>query len=337
LKIKTAVRVYVAHKRSMGWEFSGIEKYLSAFARQVGDVQLSNITASDVAAFLQGPRTSAETWHQGWARIKRFFDYWKFRHQMDGIPMPPLIVRPIRTFVPYIYSRAEIRRLVSDSALRAINKRIPLIDPLTFKTLLLLLYGTGIFVSEALSLRECDVDFGSSVITVQRNKHRRRRTIPIGADVRKLLKNYLGSPVRKKFSGGTCFLTRKGKPVMTTTLIENFQSLRRRANVVRLDGAVYQPRMHDLRSTFTVHRIADWYEKGMNAQQMLPALGAYLGQTGFVSIIRHLSLTPQHFRNQFRPNSHKFGAKLMDKNYCTGTSGIRPFTYSKSLRLFRLR
>jgi integrase/recombinase XerD len=334
LKIKTAVRIYVAHKRSMGWEFSGIEKYLSAFARHIGDVHLSNIKATNVAAFLQGPRTSAEMWHQGWARIRRFFDYWKFRHQMYRVPMPLLIPRPIRTFVPYIYSRAEISRLVSDSALSATNERIPLIDPLTFRTLLLFLYGTGVFVSEAISLRECDVDFGKSVITVQRNKHCRRRTIPIGADVHKLLKNYMSSRVRKKFNGGNFFLTRKGTPVMTTTLVANFQRLRRRANVVRLDGAVYQPRMHDLRSTFTVHRIADWYEKGTNAQQMLPALGAYLGQTGFVSIIRHLSLTPQHFRKQFQPNSRKLGAKLLHKKQSTSTSRMQSFAFSSLFRIF---
>jgi integrase len=169
------------------------------------------------------------------------------------------------------------------------------IDPITLRTLLLFLYGTGVLVSEALTLKECDLDLMRDVMTVRRNGHARKRTIPIGADVHTLLAVYLQSTVRTKFKGGNLFLTKNGTPVYSPTLNSIFQVVRRNANVLRFDGGRFQPRLHDFRSTFAVHRIAAWYEKGIDAQELLPALGAYLGQLGLVSMNRHLSLTPEHY------------------------------------------
>jgi len=57
------------------------------------------------------------------------------------------------------------------------------IDPLSFRTLLLFLYATGASLTEALTLKECDVDLKRDVMTLQRASHARRRTIPIGSDV----------------------------------------------------------------------------------------------------------------------------------------------------------
>src|SRR5437667_9683972 len=106
------------------------------------------------------------------------------------------------------------------------------------------------------------------------------RVIPIGADIHKVLKTYLSSPTRRQFHGGNLFLTRTGRPLNRSTLSYNFQELRRRAGLMRLDRACYQPRMHDLRSTFAVHRVTAWYHEGRSPVELLPALSAYLRQSG---------------------------------------------------------
>jgi integrase/recombinase XerD len=249
-------------------------------------------------------------------KLKRFFHYWKVRGQLDSVPLPAPIPQGHSTFLPYIYSRTELRRLVSESSESAINstKRPRGIDPAIFRTLLVFLYGTGVLLSEALTLRESAVDLRHDVMTVQRNAHARKRTIPIGSDVHKLLTTYLESPIRKKFKDGNLFLTTKGTPVHIATLNAQFRVIRRNANVVRLDGIRFQPRPHDLRSTFAVHQIAAWYEQGFDAQELLAALGAYLGQLGLISMNRHLSLTPEHYRKHLATasgcrDSRKRGSK----------------------------
>jgi len=114
-----------------------------------------------------------------------------------------------------------------------------------------------------------------------------------------------GTGIRKQFKDGNLFVTRKGTPVHIATLNAQFRVIRRNANVVRLDGIRFQPRLHDLRSTFAVHRIAAWYEQGLDAQELLPALGAYLGQLGLISMNRHLSLTPEHYRKHLATASRR--------------------------------
>lgn len=304
------MRLYLAHKRSMGWQFRAMESFLTTFSHAVGDVHLSSLTAYQVSEFLSGPPTAA---YQKYDKLKRFFQHWKVRGQLDSVPLPAPIPPGHSTFLPYIYSRTELRRMVSESVLNS-TKRPRVIDPATFRTLLVFLYGTGVLLSEALTLRESAVDLRHDVMTVQRDAHARKRTIPIGSDVHKLLTTYLESPIRRKFKDGNLFLTRKGTPVHIATLNAQFRVIRHNANVVRLDGIRFQPRLHDLRSTFAVHRIAAWYEQGLDAQELLPALGAYLGQLGLISMNRHLSLTPEHYRKHLATasgcrDSRKRGSK----------------------------
>jgi len=304
------MRLYLAHKRSMGWQLRAMESFLTTFSRAVRDVHLSSLTTYQVSEFLAGPKTSA---HYKYENLKQFFRYWKARGQLDSVPLPSPIPRGHSTFVPYIYSRTELRRMVSESVVNStIRPRV--IDPATFRTLLVFLYGTGVLLSEALTLRESAVDLKQDVMTVQRAAHARKRTIPIGPDIHRLLTTYLESPIRKQFKDGNLFVTRKGTPVHIATLNAQFRVIRHNANVVRLDGIRFQPRLHDLRSTFAVHRIAAWYEQGLDAQELLPALGAYLGQLGLISMNRHLSLTPEHYRKPLatasrRRDSRKRGNK----------------------------
>jgi len=77
-----------------------------------------------------------------------------------------------------------------------------------------------------------------------------------------------------------------------------FQRLRLRARIVRHDGSFYQPRMHDLRATFAVHRITSWIKNKADLNRMLPALSVYMGQVGLASTERYLYMTPERFRKE---------------------------------------
>jgi integrase/recombinase XerD len=94
------------------------------------------------------------------------------------------------------------------------------------------------------------------------------------------------------------FFGKNGKAISCHTLRASFQKLRRSAGIRRHDGTVYQPRMHDLRPTFAVHRLTSWLKQGADMNRMLPALAAYIGQVGLGSTERYLAITPERFRKQ---------------------------------------
>jgi len=211
--------------------------------------------------------------------------------------MPPKPPRYENTFVPYIYSRNEIRRLVSDQVLTSSVRR-PLAAPETLRALLLFLYGTGVPLGEAITLTRRSLDFAKQTLAVGRYEDTQKRVIPMGNDVRRLLSQYLASPIRVKVSSPYVFVARSGAPLKGHNLMYDFQNLRRAAGIFRPGGPWRQPRMHDLRYTFAVHRITSWYKQGVDVQRMLPALAVYMGHGGMRPIHRYLSLTPEHFRKQ---------------------------------------
>ena len=158
-------------------------------------------------------------------------------------PRPPVVT----TFVPYIYSRTEIRLLLS-TVRSSQEKSGCKIHVRTLRTFLLFPYGTGALVGEARRLLREDVDFKRRTIILRSNRFNRSREIPIGPDLYKVLRRYHTTNHRKgEMNAPQFFLTKEGNPLKGRAACQTFQRLRRMAGTARDDGARYQPRLHDLR------------------------------------------------------------------------------------------
>ncbi len=86
---------------------------------------------------------------------------------------------------------------------------------------------------------------------------------------------------------------RTGTRVKKDVVEKCFYRVREQAGVQRFDGASYQPRLHDLRHTFAVHRLTSWYRQGADVQKLLPQLSVYLGHVHLISTQVYLSMTPE--------------------------------------------
>jgi integrase/recombinase XerD len=297
MELVEAVETYVERKRSLGVTFEKSAQNLRSFSKRVGDVPLETITPGQMLAFLNGPRSSTVTWRVKYNLLKHFFEYWAARGMLHALPMP--VVRPPvpRTFVPYIYTRNEVRILLRTA--RASQRLATCgIDSVTLRTFLVFLYATGALVGEALGLLREDVDLKKGAITIRGSRFNRSRTIPIAPDLQTKLRRYATRLGRKRTLCPHFFLDKKGKAMSCHTLRATFQKLRRLAGIRRQDGAIYQPRMHDLRYTFAVHRLTSWFKQAADMNRLLPALAAYIGQVGLGSTERYLSMTPERFRKQ---------------------------------------
>jgi len=72
-----------------------------------------------------------------------------------------------------------------------------------------------------------------------------------------------------------------------------FQRLRKYAGIRRSDTTRFQPRMHDLRHSFAVHRLTEWYRQGADAQRLVYHLSVYLGHVSLVGTQVYLTMTPE--------------------------------------------
>jgi len=60
-------------------------------------------------------------------------------------------------------------------------------------------------------------------------------------------------------------------------------------------GRTHGPRVHDLRSTFAVHRLTQWYREGVDLNVKLPILSTYMGHQSILGTQRYLRLTVNLF------------------------------------------
>ena len=184
-------------------------------------------------------------------------------------------------FVAYIYSEEELRRMLHGISSVVYQKRKMLLEPHTFRAILLLLYGTGLRIGEAISLRLADVDLKNALIEVRETKFYKSRFVPLGAELNGAMLEYArkrrkcGHPQRDE---DFFFVTKTGGRVKFCLIRGAFRRLRSRCGIRRTDAASYQPRLHDLRHTFAVQRLITWYREGKDVQRLLPLLSTHPGQ-----------------------------------------------------------
>lgn len=156
------------------------------------------------------------------------------------------------------------------------------IEPVTVRVLILLLYGTGLRIGEARRLNGEDVARDESLITVHETKVCKSRLVPISPALTATLKKYIARAAARSFGAeltSPFLTTRFGTRLKTATVNGIFRRVCNRAGIHRSDGGRYQPRLHDLRHTFAVHRLTQWYRDGADVQVLLPHLSVYLGHT----------------------------------------------------------
>lgn len=298
MRLSQAISQYVAMKLVMGISYNDGTKVLRSFSSHLGDVSLRSVAKWQVVGFLERSMLSDVTWLVKYRTLKAFFQYWMARSECRGLPMPPSR-RPVvaRMFLPYIYSVQELQQLLQKAALR---HRPSLRDfgPVTFRTILLFLYGTGSRINEALSLKIEDVDLKQRTVTFHRPVPSRTRTIPIGPSLCQSLQEY-SQTLDTNESDHTHFFVRKdGKAIRPVSVCVSFRTLRRRAGISSPPDVSRQPTVQDLRRTFAVHCIRAWLRRGKDLRDILPILAAYLGHVSVVSTEAYLSVTPERFRRQ---------------------------------------
>ena len=246
MKLRSVIADYIAFRQSIGQTFR--RRYLLfAFNRAVGaEIEIKDVDHASVLAFLGRPATCY--WHDKHSSLMRFYQYAISRGHVRSSPLPTAVPKISSKFVPYIYSREDVRRLLE--ATSSYRKVHVLLEPHTFRAILLLLYGAGLRISEALSLRMGEVDLSEAVLLIRESKFYKSRLVPIGPHLQQAMRQF--AEVRREaghsaMPGAPFFIGRKGDRLAIHTVQHSFRQLREYAGIRREDGARYQPRLHDLR------------------------------------------------------------------------------------------
>jgi len=297
MKLSEGIQLFVSRKNANGVGFCQGTKILRSFWRSVGDLALDAITCQHIMGFLDRPGTTTSSWRKKYSVLSHFFEYWISREQMPSLFLPPPRAPEHTKFVPFIYTKAEIHALLEGVQSVQAHEYCS-VDAATMRTALLTLYATGASVSEILELECKDVDLHKGFLAIRSRQFSRSRRLPINRDLVEQLRKYTVLRRGRSWSSDHLFLNRFGKHISQPHLTKRFQILRRACGIERSSEMIYQPRVHDFRATFAVHRITSWIRSGADLNRMLPALAAYMGHVGLNTTERFLALTPERFRKE---------------------------------------
>lgn len=298
MRLDAVIANYIAYRKTLGERFDTQAMWLKSFCRVIGDeAEATDILPEQINAFLNGTGGSTLTWHSRHDSLAGFYRYAISRGLVNTSPLPKVKPRITKDFVPYIYTHDELSRLLA--AALTYQKHYGYgyhLDPQMVQILLLLLYGAGLRCSEALSLRLADVDLDQAVLTIRDSKFFTSRLVPISAFLNERLQRYAASRQQAghaQSKDAPFFVRHNGQRVNLWNIEKAFRRIRKEAGVSRADGGRYQPRLHDLRHSFAVHRLTSWYREGKDVHKLLLQLSVYLGHRHLTGTLVYLTMIPE--------------------------------------------
>jgi integrase len=308
--LQVRVEQYLAERRRLGFELDNMGHALAHFARQVAEVgHRGPLTVDLMAAWARlataGHRNRATSARR--LRLLRPFTRWLQQFEPATEVPNEAIFGPIPGRVtPHIYREQEMVELLA--AARQLGPPDSL-RAAVMETLFGLLACTGLRISEALALRDADVDLKSGVLTILQSKFGKSRLVPLHPSAIEALAKYRAQRGRHvPTAPGTPFFVttrgqRLGQPVSDRQAHHIFARLRQKLGWVDRGGHG-APRLHGLRHSFAVRRLLQWHEQKVDIHQRMLALSTYLGHAKVSNTYWYLTGVPELMNLIGKPFEH---------------------------------
>ena len=192
-------------------------------------------------------------------------------------------------FIPYFLSKQDILNLLA----LCFDLTRPPFRAVLYRTLILVLYCTGIRFGEALRLRIRDVDTRSAVLFIDTFKGR-TRWVPFHRSLSRELDRYLVSRVQYASSDrDTRFFVGANQQRLPVNTASGTLGRLFKLAALKPEKGRAGPRPYDLRHAFAVHRLSRWYRQGVDLHARLPWLSAYMGHVDIIGTETYLNATPE--------------------------------------------
>lgn len=285
-----ALADYLSMRRALGYKLERAEKLLVQYLDHLDRRDEQRVTVDNAVAWATLPAAGSGHWWSFRMSVVRGFA--SYLHALDPAhEVPPADLYPNRAprARPYLYTQEEIVALMAAAGSLRFELR-----QATYRTLIGLLSVTGMRVGEAIRLDYGDVDLRHGVLTVRQTKFAKTRELPLDASTTGELRAYLRLRDRlcPEPVTGALLVSPAGTRLLYTNVSHTFLDLVARAGLPR-PAAGRRPRLHDLRHSFAVHTLLDWYRAGVDVQARLPLLSTYLGHTHPKDTYWYLQAAPE--------------------------------------------
>lgn len=291
---------YLDERHSLGFLAVDQARYLHSFDRYTQEVgSTDSPTIEMMTAWARQDSHGSKdpvTWARRLKNLRPFMRWFQQFEPHTEVPDDTVFGRLPRRLTPHIYTQLEIVDLLA--AAKQLGPEQSLRGKI-YEALFGLIACAGLRISEALSLRNVDVNLKHGMITIHQTKFGKTRQLPIHHSTVRVLRRYRSA----LYKSGYCsddeapfFVGTRGKrggmPLGERQVHRVFAQLRDHLGW-RNRGVHHAPRIHDLRHSFVVHRILQWQKDGVDIDQAMLSLTTYLGHALVTNTYWYLSGVPE--------------------------------------------
>ncbi len=279
---------YLTLRRASGYRLDAHGRVLPQFVSYLDAVGVSTVTVETaldwaVSSTTAGQARTRLSIVRGFARYLQAFD--------PAVQVPPTNLLPdLRGRpAPYLYSGAEITALLAAAA-----RLQPALRAATYHTLFGLVAATGMRGGEAVKLERDDVDLDAGLLAIRNSKFNKSRELVLHPSTVTALGDYQRVRARlcPRPQTTSFFVSAAGTRLSGDGMRTVFRQLVNQVGLQPRSGS-RPPRIHDLRHSFAVTTLIEWYRDGADVAARMPLLSAYLGHSKPASTYWYLQAAPE--------------------------------------------
>lgn len=303
--ISEELEAYIVYRRDLGFTDKNLRSNLRPFDLFMEETGLSiqRIGPLDFLTFKRSLNLESRSVNSIITAAKGFFDYLIRVEILQENPIENFPLERETAFVPFIFSPAQIQRM-----LRAIQRKIRqgpkyFFNDLTVYTAVFLLAQCGMRISEPLRLKHHHYRKDDGTLYIEKTKFRKDRLIALSSTVIQHINNYLA--VKQAIQNESQWLlpAPRGGSLHPNRIYAAFHGalddicLKHKRRIIgnTVFGA---PTPHSLRHSFAVNTLQGIRDRGEDSQSALPILSAYMGHRKYRYTAVYLKFTDADQRRQ---------------------------------------
>jgi integrase/recombinase XerD len=283
---------YIALRRGLGFVCKEGDSLLPSFVGFLEARAAPHLTTELAVAWAtSSPGVLAVTKRQRLVAVRGFAEYLRTRDGQTEVPPAALLPANYSRVAPYIYSDADI-----DALMAAARTLTPALRARTYETFIGLLAVSGLRMGEAIRLDRSDIDLSRSLLVVRNSKLEKARQVPLHPSAIAALVAYATERDGHfgQSSSDSLFVSINGTRLYPRTVEATYRQLVTTAGLAGR-GQRTRPRLHDLRHSFAVKTLIDWYRDGTDVDASMPLLSKTLGHVSPASTYWYLQAVPELF------------------------------------------
>jgi len=289
-KLRQVLDEYLSLRRALGFKLKRATRLLPEFIDHLEAAGANTVTTELALQWATQPPKDRTAWFAERLDIARSFAEHMSAIEPDTeVPPEGLLPRKTIRAEPYLYTDDEIASMMA-----AARKLTLPLQASTYETLIGLIAVTGIRVGEAIGLDRDDVDLADGLLTVRDTKFSKSRELPVHPSTVEALRCYaaIRDQLHPRLKTPSFFVSTARTRLLYQNVHFNFLRLAGHAGLAARSSRC-RPRPHDLRHTFAVRTLMDWYRRDLDVQARMPLLSTYLGHVNPSETYWYLQAAPE--------------------------------------------